>query len=70
MLNRKASVGTARVSWRWKAKVAVLLVVKSQLQLGVGRNPQLFPISVAAEFEISVGSLTSTEDCGWQVTLA
>ncbi len=48
----------------------VFLVVKSQLQLGVRRNPQYFPDSVAAAFESFVGSLTSTEDCVWWATLA
>ena len=47
----------------------VFLVVKSQLQLGVRRNPLYFPSSVAAAFESFVGSLTSTEDCEWCVTL-
>ena len=37
--------------------------------MGVRRNPHCSPNSVAAEFEIGVGSLTSTEDCEWCVTL-
>ena len=48
----------------------VFLVVKSQLQLGVRRNPRYSPNSVAAAFESFVGSLTSTEDCVWWATLA
>ena len=48
----------------------VFLVVKSQLQLGVRRNPLYFPNSVVAAFESFVGSLTSTEDCVWWATLA
>ena len=48
----------------------VFLVVKSQLQLGVRRNPLYFPSSVAPAFESYVGSLTSTEDCVWWATLA
>ena len=43
----------------------MFLVVKSQLQLGVRRNLLVVPRSVAADFESSIGSLTSTEDCEW-----
>ena len=42
----------------------MFLVVKSQLQLGVRRNLPGVLRSAAAECELQVGSLTSTEDCG------
>ena len=48
----------------------MFLVVKSQLQLGVRRNLLEAPRSVVAVRELSAGSLTSTEDCGWWATLA
>ena len=38
--------------------------------MGVRRNPRCSPNSVAAGFEIGVGSLTSTEDCEWCATWA
>ena len=48
----------------------MFLVVKSQLQLSVRRNLLDVPRSAAADRELLVGSLTSTEDCGWWATLA
>ena len=48
----------------------VLLVVKSQLELGVRRNPLVLPGSAAVDSEGLIGSLTPTEDCGWEVILA
>ena len=42
----------------------MFLGVKSQLQLGVRRNLPGVLRSAAAECELQVGSLTSTEDCG------
>ncbi len=41
-----------------------------QLELGVRRNPRVSSLSVAAVCKMRVGSLTSTEDCGWCATLA
>ena len=64
---RLAPQGSALV---WIRKAAVFLVVKSQLQLGVRRNLLEAPCSVVAVHELSAGSLTSTEDCGWRATLA
>ena len=51
-------------------KVVVFLVVKSQLELGVRRNPLVLPEFAAVNCEVLVGSLTSTEDCEWWATLA
>ena len=42
----------------------MFLVVKSQLELGVRRNLLVPPGFAAVKFEVLVGSLTSTEDCG------
>ena len=65
------SVGTVIGSaFSWKVKVAVFLAVKSQLELGVRRNPPVLPEFAAVNCEVLVGSLTSTEDCGWWATLA
>ena len=58
---RLAPQGSALV---WIMKALVFLVVKSQLQLGVRRNLPGVLRTAAAECELQVGSLTSTEDCG------
>ena len=64
------------VCWHRKGQLASeaegggVSVSVGQLELGVRRNPWLSPISVAAAVEISTGSLTPIQDCGWRATLA
>jgi hypothetical protein len=50
--------------WVWMRFSSVLLVVKGQRQLGVRRNLRGVPFFAAVDYELSVWSLTSTEDCG------
>ena len=64
---RVAPQGLALV---WITKAAVFLGVKSQLQLGVLRKLLEVPCFAVVIHELSIGSITSTEDCGYLATFS